>query len=693
MSEPLAKAGVSVSLLRRLPVQLGMTGLLSWWLYVGVVWLSRDFAYGTPGIDQPLLSVMALFGAVFVLYLLQVWLVLRGSDGAMIRSQRRQTVDQCRNDHALASVAATEGVLPVIVVFTLAFRLLLLFSEPIQEVDAYRYLWDGQAVVAGVNPFHFSPQQVLDADFDADLPDDLHRLVELRDRSPARAEILQRVHFGGLTTVYPPVSQAVFALAAAVTPESATVHTHLLVMKTLIVAFDVATFGMLILLLRFVNRPPEWSIIYAWCPLLMKEFANSGHLDSIAVFVTTAAIYCAVRGLFPNAAADQRARTTKWLLAASLLLALGVGAKIYPAIFAPLLIVSTWRRAGFRTAAVGAVVFVSVSAMMVLPMLSRDQSSNDATVRHYVPAHSTDSTAADSHLGESNRSQQRKRSDGTASASLPSFPSVKNPDDPARQADVALPDEPRLPEAAIRMADDSRPDTDGPPVPSFSPVPEQTPSGPEIDPTSTGLSAFAAQWQMNDFLFLLLFENLTPDRGPDSSRTAWFVVTPPDWRDEFVGSVSQATGLAPGRVPFLITRLITTAIFGALALWWAWRAASSTSATDWLMFAFLTVAWFWLLQPTQNPWYWTWALPLLPFARSRSWLLLSGLTLIYYLRFWCLYHSPDTAMFGTRYAGIDFFDFVGSWIEFGPWFILLGIEFAYRRTSATPGTHTPGSIT
>ena len=105
MSEPLAKAGVSVSLLRRLPVQLGMTGLLSWWLYVGVVWLSRDFAYGTPGIDRPLLSVMALFGAVFVLYLLQVWLVLRGSDGAMIRSQRRQTVSPSSNGLAIWELA------------------------------------------------------------------------------------------------------------------------------------------------------------------------------------------------------------------------------------------------------------------------------------------------------------------------------------------------------------------------------------------------------------------------------------------------------------------------------------------------------------------------------------------------------------------------------------------------------------
>ncbi|MBI1310049.1 DUF2029 domain-containing protein [bacterium] len=667
MSEPLAKTAPSVSVLRRLPVQLGVTGFISWWLYVGVVWLSRDFAYGTPGIDRPLLGVMAMFGGVFLLYLLQVWLVQRATARCYCRQtvdERRQIVDRHQDDHALAS-GATDGSLPVVVVFALAFRLLLLFSEPIQEVDAYRYLWDGQSVAAGVNPFRYSPQQVLDVNANADLPADLNRLVELRDNSAAHAEILRRVHFGELTTVYPPVSQAVFALAALMTPASETVHAHLLVMKSLIVLFDLATFGMLVLLLRFVNRPAEWSIIYAWCPLLMKEFANSGHLDSIAVFVTTAAIYCAVRGLFPSPA-NQRPRTTNWLLAASLLLGLGVGAKIYPAIFAPLLIVSTWHRVGFRTAAAGAVVFAGVSAVMILPMLTRDQSDIDAGAYGSGLPQTTDS-----HLVASNRRQQRKRSDRPTNSSLPSFPSVETSGDFTRQKDVAFPDEPRLPETAILMGSEPRPEVDVPPVP---PPPERIASGPQIDPTSTGLSAFALQWQMNDFLFLLLFENLTPDRGPDSSRRAWFVVTPSDWREAFVETISTRTGLTRQRVPFLVTRLMTTAIFGALAVWWAWRAATSTSATNWLMLLFLTVAWFWLLQPTQNPWYWAWALPLVPFARSRAWLLLSGLTLIYYLRFWCLYHAPETPLFGTRYSGIDFFDFVGSWIEFAPWFLALVLD-------------------
>ena len=90
--------------------------------------------------------------------------------------------------------------------------------------------------------------------------------------------------------------------------------------------------------------------------------------------------------------------------------------------------------------------------------------------------------------------------------------------------------------------------------------------------------------------------------------------------------------------------------------------------------ATLTVAWFWLLQPTANPWYWTWALPLLPFARNRAWFALSGLAFLYYLRFWLTYHFPDTPVLGTRYTGPTFFDYVVTWLEFAPWFAWLALE-------------------
>jgi hypothetical protein len=627
-------------------VRLGISGLVTWSLYAIVAWLSRDFAYGTPGVDRPLLSVMSVLGAAFVLYLGQVALVFRWSG------------DQKRNQRHHEKQGPARGVLPVIIVFAVAFRVLLLFSEPIQEVDAYRYLWDGQVVASGVNPFRYSPQQVQSARQSDELPSDLRRLTQSRDVFPVRAEILNRVHFGELTTVYPPVSQAVFRLAALVTPNAASVTTHLLVMKLFVVVFDLATLWIVILLLRAAGRPTEWSITYAWCPLVLKEFANSGHLDSIAVFVATAALYCAVRGLFANelpASRSRRMSPAGWLVFSSLLLGLGVGAKIYPAIFAPLLLLSAWRRVSFRAAVIGGVIFATFSAAMVLPMLVRDRG-----------------TAGDESVSEQPVIGTPGAGERIGGADI-NGASVKSAMSP-------LPDEPQFPaDADLQLSYLPPP---GPPLPgpSRSPVPDTSP--PRIDSADTGLNAFATQWQMNDFLFLLLFENLRPDYSRRDGQLAWFVVTTPEWRTALVTEVADVTGLSARRVPFLLTRLMTMAVFTCLLLWWGWRGACSREPAAWLEAAFLTVAWFWLLQPTQNPWYWTWALPLIGFARSRLWLLLSGLSLLYYLRFWCLYHAASTPLFGTRYAGVDYFDFVGSWIEFAPWLIALSIEACCRRRTS-----------
>jgi len=106
-----------------------------------------------------------------VLYLFQVGFVLRATRGKAAGGnpdgERRCDGDPVPprdgTENIDEATGGAAGVLPVIVVFAVAFRVLLLFSEPIQEVDAYQYLWDGQAAAAGINPFRFSPQQVLDA--------------------------------------------------------------------------------------------------------------------------------------------------------------------------------------------------------------------------------------------------------------------------------------------------------------------------------------------------------------------------------------------------------------------------------------------------------------------------------------------------------------------------------------------------
>jgi len=201
---------------------------------------------------------------------------------------------------------------------------------------------------------------------------------------------------------------------------------------------------------------------------------------------------------------------------------------------------------------------------------------------------------------------------------------------------------------------------------------------PATDP-SLGVTTFLKHWEMNDFIFLILIENIKPQSGIRPDRTAWFSILPESVRQTIVDFVASRFVVDSSHVPFVTARAITAVLFLVIALALAGRTVSTRDAPLVCETAFLTLAWFWLLCPTQNPWYWTWALPLLPFARGRAWIAVSGLVLVYYARFWLNYHWPDSTVLGTRYSGLAFYDFIVTWIEFAPWFVWLASEWTWRR--------------
>jgi hypothetical protein len=194
---------------------------------------------------------------------------------------------------------------------------------------------------------------------------------------------------------------------------------------------------------------------------------------------------------------------------------------------------------------------------------------------------------------------------------------------------------------------------------------------------SRGLRAFLRRWEMNDFLFMLMLENLKP--AASGGQQSWFTVVPEEWRSRLLEAPARWLQEDLLTTAFLLTRLVTCAALLLTVLWLAWRAKQSDDPACWLRAAFLSLAWLWLLSPTQNPWYWTWALPLVMFAQGRAWLALSGLAMIYYLRFWFSCHWSETPVPGTSLRGAALFDFVVTWIEFGPWFVWLTVSAWLRR--------------
>ncbi|NQT11962.1 MAG: DUF2029 domain-containing protein [Planctomycetes bacterium] len=569
-----ARAGSWLTIL--LVLALVLTGL-----YAAMAALSFRFTPDIPGTARPVLATLALLGFAFAVYLAAVFVALRARDGYPL--------------------------LAVVVLASVLFRVVSVYSWPVLEIDIYRYIWDGAVMMEGVSPYRYSPQQVLSATPQAEIPDDLDRLVRLRDGKTAVETVLSRVHYGELPTIYPPVSQAVFAVATYFTPSSTGVSERVVAMKVVFVLFDLATLAVVVALLRLTGKHVGWSVAYGWCPLVIKEIANTGHLDSLAVFLTILALFLLVKPLANGGdrgvSCGRGTPGRKYAPASAVVLALAVGAKLYPVVLAPLF-AAVWARSfGWRWASAAVLAFVITTAAVLWPM---------------VPS--------------------------------------KEPPSPSNAG------------AAAAGRDDSLP-----PPPVDTATIAQNPTG--------GLTAFLRRWEMNDFLFMLVVENLKPSADVKPEQRPWFSIVPDTWRGELVAIPSRWFQLDPSRAPFLIARFLTAVAFLVILAVLVWRARPSEDPAVWLGVAFLVLAWFWLLSPTQNPWYWIWALPLVMFARSKAWLAVSGLAMVYYLRFWLAYHWPGQPVLGTPYSGATFFDLAVTWIEYGPWFVWLAWDTARRRTA------------
>jgi hypothetical protein len=213
---------------------------------------------------------LALFQSV--LYLIAAWLIVRNRGG--------------------------RGTLLLVLVFVGLFRLSILFAPPYLSDDIYRYVWDGRVQAAGINPYRY-------------VPADEH-LQSLRDE-----EIYPKINRRDYAhTIYPPVAEAVFLLTTRVS-ESITW------MKATMIGFEAIAIWAIVQLLASYGLARQRILIYAWHPLVIWEFAGSGHVDPIAIAFIALALL---------------ARRKNAEVATGVALACATLAKIFPIVLLPALL-------------------------------------------------------------------------------------------------------------------------------------------------------------------------------------------------------------------------------------------------------------------------------------------------------------------------------------------------------------------
>jgi hypothetical protein len=299
--------------------------------------------------------VWALPGALFLLAILGVSLVSSRFVFGEAHTQRPIPLFLALHlvswgAYCTVSVLAMRGhrisVTAILAVGCLA-RGILLPSNLIQENDCYRYVLDGEALVHGVNPYAFTPEDVVDS-----AP---RRLSECFEREEARL-VLSRISYQEVPTIYPPLAQVAFAVGASARPWNWAGQRYVFV------TLDVATMFAVLALLKRMSKPRSWIVVYAWNPLVLKEIANSVHLDSLPALCLVFLIVCLLN--------LREKEQTVWSCLAGAALAGAALAKLYALLLVPVCIIFLWReRRGWSAAGAFAVTCLVVFVLFYVPFL------------------------------------------------------------------------------------------------------------------------------------------------------------------------------------------------------------------------------------------------------------------------------------------------------------------------------------
>ncbi len=221
------------------------------------------------------------------------------------------------------------------------FRLVLLVALPALSDDYARFIWDGRLLIHGVNPYLYRPDQLIGTPLAAVAGLDQSLFASLN--SPA------------YYSVYPPVNQALFALAAGLAPGS--VLGTVVGLKIMVVLAEMGSLWLMVKLLRRVGQPANLALLYGLNPLVILEGAGNVHMEAVMIFFVLLAAWLFSRN------------RPVWSAGA---LALAVGTKLLPLLLFPLIIRCLgWKRGVRYTALTGLLV-----AMLFLPFASLNAGLN-----------------------------------------------------------------------------------------------------------------------------------------------------------------------------------------------------------------------------------------------------------------------------------------------------------------------------
>ncbi len=275
-------------------------------------------------------------------------------------------------------LAQTPPQVKQLLVTAVLARLALMPMMPNLSDDIYRFVWDGRLLYQGYDPFAYLPSEIMKGQ------------GAMVDALGVDQNLYDQLNSPGYYTIYPPVNQAVFALAAWLSPTS--VRGSAIVIRLIIFSAELLTLWLLMRLLNieqgirndeFRSRtvttssfiiqhslfdilfkhsshpttstpyqpPPRAILLYALNPLVIIELTGNLHFEALMITFVLGSVYLLRQ---------------RRIVGAGITMALAVCTKLVPLIFLPLYL----RRLGWQRALLFYAVVGITTVALFLPLVT-----------------------------------------------------------------------------------------------------------------------------------------------------------------------------------------------------------------------------------------------------------------------------------------------------------------------------------
>ncbi len=216
------------------------------------------------------------------------------------------------------------------------FRMLFLFSTPALSDDFYRFIWDGELILNGINPYIHFPSSLVGSG------------------SEVMKEIYSQLNSPFYYSVYPPASQWIFTFTASIYRYSPTLA--LFSLHGLVLLAEIGSIFLLIKLTRKFRLPQKKILLYLLNPLVILELTGNLHFEAFVIFFMLMSFSLIV---------------LEKHLSAGVSFGLAIATKLLPLIYLPIFL----RRMPWKNRILSGLIGVIVVIISFIPFMSIDSLS------------------------------------------------------------------------------------------------------------------------------------------------------------------------------------------------------------------------------------------------------------------------------------------------------------------------------